>query len=66
VIGENCLIHANVAIYNTIIGNNVIIHAEQFLALMRFIKKSETTDSTIAFRRRVVIKDNVVLEHFVQ
>jgi UDP-3-O-[3-hydroxymyristoyl] glucosamine N-acyltransferase len=35
-IGENCLIHANVAIYNTIIGNNVIIHAGTVLGADAF------------------------------
>jgi UDP-3-O-[3-hydroxymyristoyl] glucosamine N-acyltransferase len=49
----------NVAIYdNTIIGNNVVIHAEQFLALMPLLQKKARLRQ-IAFRRRVDEKDNV-------
>jgi UDP-3-O-[3-hydroxymyristoyl] glucosamine N-acyltransferase len=50
----------NVAIYdNTIIGNNVVIHAEQFLALMPFITKARCWLRQIAFRRESSDKDNV-------
>jgi UDP-3-O-[3-hydroxymyristoyl] glucosamine N-acyltransferase len=42
VIGENCLIHPNVAIYdNTIIGNNVVIHAGTVLGADAFYYKSD-------------------------
>jgi UDP-3-O-[3-hydroxymyristoyl] glucosamine N-acyltransferase len=50
----------NVAIYdNTIIGNNVVIHAGTVLGADAFITKARCWLRQIAFRRRVVIKDNV-------
>jgi UDP-3-O-[3-hydroxymyristoyl] glucosamine N-acyltransferase len=55
----------NVAIYdNTIIGNNVVIHAGTVLGADAFYYKSAMLASTIAFRRR--IKDNVDIGAFVQ
>jgi UDP-3-O-[3-hydroxymyristoyl] glucosamine N-acyltransferase len=48
VIGENCLIHPNVAIYDNTIINNVVIHAEQFLALMPFITKRAGFDKLLS------------------
>jgi UDP-3-O-[3-hydroxymyristoyl] glucosamine N-acyltransferase len=61
VIGKNCLIHSNVAIYdNTIIGDNVIIHAGTVLGADAFYyKKRATGFDQLISGGRVVIGDNV-------
>jgi len=60
-IGKNCLIHANVSIYDdTIIGNHVTIHAGSILGADAFYYKNrpEFRDKLIS-SGRVVIKDHV-------
>jgi UDP-3-O-[3-hydroxymyristoyl] glucosamine N-acyltransferase len=65
VIGKNCLIHSNVSIYDhTIIGDNVI-HAGTILGRC-LTTKNALKDMTNYFGGRVVIKDNVGIEPFVQ
>jgi UDP-3-O-[3-hydroxymyristoyl] glucosamine N-acyltransferase len=57
----------NVAIYdNTIIGNNVVIHAGTVLGADAFYYKARCWLRQIAFRRRVVIKIMLILEHCVR
>ena len=61
VIGNNCLIHSNVSIYDhTIIGDNVIIHAGTVLGADAFYykKRPEGFDQLVS-GGRVVVEDNV-------
>ena len=61
VIGNNCLIHSNVAIYDhTIIGDDVIIHAGTVIGGDAFYykKRPEGFDQLLS-GGRVVIENNV-------
>ena len=58
IIGDNCLIHANVSIYDdTVIGNNVTIHSGTVLGADAFYYKSRPE-----FRDKLISGGNVVIE----
>jgi UDP-3-O-[3-hydroxymyristoyl] glucosamine N-acyltransferase len=63
-IGENCLIHANVVIYDhSIIGNNVVIHANSVIGADAYYfkrkKNQEVQYEKMVSCGRVVIEDDV-------